>query len=52
MRNAAHYHVNMDDLQEAAGKRIAELLKVEHAMVSSGAAAALTHATAGIVCGH
>jgi L-seryl-tRNA(Ser) seleniumtransferase len=51
MRNAAHYHVNLDDLQEAAGKRIAELLQVEHAMVSSGAAAALAHATAGCVAG-
>ena len=51
IRHASHYHVNLDELQEAAGKRIAELLQVEHAMVSSGAAAALTHATAGIVAG-
>ncbi|MYA81043.1 MAG: aminotransferase class V-fold PLP-dependent enzyme [Acidobacteriia bacterium] len=51
IRHASHYHVNLDELQEAAGKRIAELLRVEHAMVSSGAAAALTHATAGIVAG-
>ena len=51
IEHAAHYHVNMDQLQEAAGKRISELLKVEWAMVSSGAAAALTHATAGCVAG-
>ncbi|HUG81152.1 MAG TPA: aminotransferase class V-fold PLP-dependent enzyme [Bryobacterales bacterium] len=48
---ASHYHVDMDALQEAAGKRIAKLLQVEHAMVSSGAAAALAHATAGCVAG-
>ena len=51
MYHASHYHVNLDELQEAAGNRIAGLLQVEHAMVSSGAAAALTHATAGIVAG-
>ena len=51
IRHASYYHVNMDELQEAAGKRIAKLLQVEHAMVSSGAAAALTHATAGCVAG-
>jgi L-seryl-tRNA(Ser) seleniumtransferase len=51
IHDASYYHVNMDELQEAAGKRIAELLQVEHAMVSSGAAAALTHATAGCVAG-
>ena len=36
---------------EAAGRRISELLEVEWAMVSSGAAAALTHATAGCIAG-
>ena len=51
IRHASYYHVNMDELQEAAGKRIAKLLQVEYAMVSSGAAAALTHATAGCVAG-
>ncbi len=51
IEHAAHYHVNLDQLQEAAGKRISNLLKVEWAMVSSGAAAALAHATAGCVAG-
>jgi len=48
---ASHYHVNLDQLMEAAGKRLAELLKVEWALVTAGAAAALTHATAACVAG-
>ncbi|MCP5111457.1 MAG: aminotransferase class V-fold PLP-dependent enzyme [bacterium] len=51
IEQASHFHVNLDQLMEAAGNRISELLKVPWAMVSSGAAAALTHATAGIVAG-
>ena len=51
IEHASHYHVNLDDLMEAAGRRISELLQVEWAMVSSGAAAALTHATAGCIAG-
>src|SRR5882672_9067087 len=43
---AAKHFVEMDELQEAAGKRIAELLGCEAAMVTSGAAAALTIGTA------
>ncbi len=51
IEHASYYHVNLDALMEAAGRRLAELLKVEWAMVSAGAAAALTHATAACVAG-
>ncbi len=51
MEHASHYHVDLDELAEAAGRRLAELLQVEGAMVSAGAAAALAHATAGCVAG-
>lgn len=51
IEQASHYHVNLDQLMEAAGKRLAELLQVEWAMVTSGAAAALSHATAACVAG-
>ena len=46
MSYAAKLFVEMDELQEAGGKRIAELLGCEAAMVTSGAAAALTIGTA------
>jgi L-seryl-tRNA(Ser) seleniumtransferase len=48
---AGHYHVNLDQLQEAAGKRLSEMLQVPWALVSSGAAGALAYATAAIVAG-
>jgi L-seryl-tRNA(Ser) seleniumtransferase len=51
VEQASYYHVNLDELMEAAGKRLAELLHVEWAIVTSGAAAALTHATAACVAG-
>ena len=51
VEQASHYHVDLDELMEAAGKRIAELLEVKWAMVSCGAAAAITHATAACVAG-
>jgi L-seryl-tRNA(Ser) seleniumtransferase len=51
MNNAAFYPVNLDELMEGAGKRIAELLQVEAAMVSSGAAGAMTCATLACVAG-
>ena len=44
-------HVQLDELMEAAGKRLAELTGAEWGMVSSGCAAALTHATAACVAG-
>ncbi len=51
MNNASFYPVNLDELMEGAGKRIAELLQVEAAMVSSGAAGAITCATLACVAG-
>ena len=51
IEQASYYHVNLDQLMEAAGKRISKLLQVQWAMVSCGAAAALTHATAACVAG-
>ena len=51
IEHASHYHVNLDQLMEAAGKRIAALLDVPWAMVSSGAAGALAHAAAACVAG-
>ncbi|HYM10378.1 MAG TPA: aminotransferase class V-fold PLP-dependent enzyme, partial [Bryobacterales bacterium] len=51
MDEASRYSVNIDELMEKAGERIAQLLQVEAAMVSAGAAAAATHATAGCIAG-
>jgi len=51
VEQASYYHVNLDELMEAAGKRLAELLGVEWALVTSGAAAALTLATCACVAG-
>jgi D-glucosaminate-6-phosphate ammonia-lyase len=51
MNSASFYPVNFDELMEGAGKRIAELLQVEAAMVSSGAAGAMTCATLACVAG-
>ena len=42
---AARHHVHLDELMAAIGTRLAELTKAEFGMVSSGCAAALTHAT-------
>lgn len=51
MSQASFYPVNLDELMEGAGKRIAELLQVEAAMVSSGTAGAMTCATLACVAG-
>lgn len=51
MNSAAFYPVNFDELMEHAGKRIADLLQVESAMVSSGTAGAMTCATLACVAG-
>ena len=51
MNSAAFYPVNFDELMEAAGKRLSELLQVESAMVSSGTAGAMTCATLACVAG-
>jgi seryl-tRNA(Sec) selenium transferase len=48
---ANQYYVNLEELAEAAGKRLAELTGAEWGMVSSGCAAAMSHATAACVAG-
>ncbi len=48
---AADHAVDLDELMEKAGARIAELLGCEAAIVTSGAAAALSQATAACIVG-
>jgi D-glucosaminate-6-phosphate ammonia-lyase len=48
---AAKKFVSLNELQEAVGKRLAELIGCEAAMVTSGAAAALTVGTAACIAG-
>ena len=48
---AATQYVRLEDLQEKVGARIAELLKCEAAMVSAGAASAITLGTAAVITG-
>jgi D-glucosaminate-6-phosphate ammonia-lyase len=49
---ASRQYVRLNELHDAVGKRIAELLKCEAAMVSAGCASALTLATAACVAGN
>src|SRR4051794_10598928 len=51
MEQAAHFHVKLDELMEKAGDHLAELLQVGWGLITSGTAAALTHATAGCLAG-
>jgi L-seryl-tRNA(Ser) seleniumtransferase len=48
---ASFYHVNMQELLRKAGPHIAELLQVPAAMISTGAAGALTCATLACMAG-
>ena len=51
MDEASRWSVNIDELMEKAGAQIAEWMGAEAAIVTSGAAGALTHATAACVAG-
>lgn len=51
MQEAAEHYVYLEELQVAVGKQIADWLGVEAAMVTSGAAGAMTLATAACVAG-
>jgi D-glucosaminate-6-phosphate ammonia-lyase len=51
MEGASHWPMNLDELMAKVGVRIAELLGSESAIVTSGCAAALANATAGIITG-
>ncbi|MGI8673001.1 MAG: selenocysteine synthase, partial [Luteitalea sp.] len=48
---AAQHFVPLNDLHDRIGERIATLVKAEAAMVTSGAAAAMTLGTAGVLTG-
>ena len=51
MDAASKHFVQMDELAEAVGRRLAELTKAEWGMVSAGCAAGLKHVTAACVAG-
>lgn len=51
MRAASKHYVNLTELQDAVGRRIAELIGCEAAMVTSGAAGALTVGAAACITG-
>ncbi len=51
MQVASRQYVRLNELHDAVGRRIAELLKCEAAMVSAGCASALTLATAACIAG-
>lgn len=51
IEQASYHHVNLDELMEKVGDRLAELLQVGWGIVTAGAASALTHATAGVLAG-
>jgi L-seryl-tRNA(Ser) seleniumtransferase len=51
MADASRHYVHLDELAEAVGRRLAELTKAEWGMVTTGCAAALTHAAAACVTG-
>lgn len=51
IEGSSHYHANLDELMQAVGPRIAELLQAPAAMVSSGCAGALTCATLACMSG-
>ena len=48
---AAHHYVGLDDLQEKVGKKIAEMLRCEDALVSAGAFSAIVYGTAATMAG-
>ena len=51
MEAASKYYVQMDELADAVGQRLAELTGAEWGMVSAGCAAGLKHVTAACVAG-
>ena len=51
MDEASRHYVQMDELMNAVGARLAELTKAEWGMVTAGCAAALTHATLACIAG-
>ena len=51
MEAASKYYVQMDELADAVGQRLAELTGAEWGMVSAGCAAGMKHVTAACVAG-
>ncbi len=51
MAEADYYYCDMPELMEQTGKRVAELLGVEAAFITSGCASAIVHAAAGVMAG-
>lgn len=51
MEAAARYYVQLDELADAVGERLAELTGAEWGMVSAGCAAGMKHVTAACVAG-
>jgi L-seryl-tRNA(Ser) seleniumtransferase len=51
IEQASQYHVNLDELMENVSEHLARLLQVDWGIVTAGAAAALTHATAACIAG-
>src|SRR5215831_5481174 len=51
IEQASHYHVNLNELMEKVGDRLAQLLQVEWGIVTAGAASSLLFATAGCIAG-
>ena len=48
---ATNQYVNLDDLQDAVGERIAQLVDCEYATVTAGCFSAITLGTAGVITG-
>jgi L-seryl-tRNA(Ser) seleniumtransferase len=51
MRSASDHFVHLDELMEAVGKRLAVLTGSDFCIVTSGCAAAITHATSACIAG-
>jgi D-glucosaminate-6-phosphate ammonia-lyase len=51
MEDASNWAVNLDELMDKAGARVAELLGAEAAIITGGCAAALCHGTAACIAG-
>ncbi len=51
MAEASRHYVQLDELMEGVGKRIAEITQAEYAIVTNGCSAGLSHFTAAAVAG-
>ncbi len=51
MEEADYYYCSMPELMERTGERVAKLLGVEAAFITSGCASAILHAAAGVMAG-